>query len=829
VWSALAIDPASHSLNNAVRESTLIGRRTAEFGPRFGHSAFPATADTMRRLRIWYYETRETLRHWGYGIRAGMRECSEVARAPFRAIRSVFSGGMVREARVGSREFVGVIADFFRALGNFLWAIVSMIVWLPYHCYRLIVYGPRQAWIGVRSAPPRFVAIVAAVSLTVVGAVGATGGYLWWENRREFQRRHLYREQDYYMSRGDLDSLERTLEQLRARAPDDATIAARLEGVRARTAPINDPTLLRVVMRAHFFKEDYALAAREAAKLIETLPLDWEARCVLVDEASRRDDRSAIQNHLAALPRAGDMTEPIEPWVARYSAILFQRIGETERFDEMVDLIILNVLPLMRGKEIVLLENDAKLLLLDCYRLALTQLDKRQRLTQYWEPAQRVCQSMLDDESKGEARQFYALAMTLQMHLEVLKEFARRRHITETEQKSLAADVEQRLRAACERTIAVDPKWANAYVLLAEHFFRDGKVDRAFEAIENAFGACGETTELIAEKAQLLQRTDPQAALVYLDDQVHLDKANPMLCQVYAQVAYGAGRPDKALGACRQAQKLQAGVLWAHRFEAEICLRLGRTTEAAAALQPVKSQLATDPAGCALYVQVMSACGSYALAEEFLQQVAAENRPIEVLVNAATALLSQHRLDDAVRWAKIVLERETTNVHALLIVGDAMRALAEVDPRNWDRDKARESLRAYRAVQRQQPDNWVVVNNIVWLELKALELPQQAYESSEPLRSIQNRTTLPAEFMDTLAEVYIAVGRHEQARLLLDEALRTAGPRAAFYTHLALAHHGLNQPEMAEKYLLSAAQMPNKSSRESAELFDAIRTINHKK
>ena len=66
-------------------------------------------------------------------------------------------------------------------------------------------------------------------------------------------------------------------------------------------------------------------------------------------------------------------------------------------------------------------------------------------------------------------------------------------------------------------------------------------------------------------------------------------------------------------------------------------------------------------------------------------------------------------------------------------------------------------------------------------------------------------------------------------RQLLDEALRTAGPRAAVYTHLALAHHGLNQPEMAERFAMLAAQMPNKSPRESAELFDAIRTINQKK
>ena len=93
-------------------------------------------------------------------------------------------------------------------------------------------------------------------------------------------------------------------------------------------------------------------------------------------------------------------------------------------------------------------------------------------------------------------------------------------------------------------------------------------------------------------------------------------------------------------------------------MDAEICLQLGRTTEAAAALQPVKSQLVSDPAGCELYVRTLCSCGSYSLAEEFLQQIAADSRPVEVLLKAARALLSQERPEEAVRWAKIVLERE---------------------------------------------------------------------------------------------------------------------------------------------------------------------------
>ena len=160
---------------------------------------------------------------------------------------------------------------------------------------------------------------------------------------------------------------------------------------------------------------------------------------------------------------------------------------------------------------------------------------------------------------------------------------------------------------------------------------------------------------------------------------------------------------------------------------------------------------------------------------------------------------------------------------AFLIVGDGMRVLAETE-NGWDRDKAREALVAYKAVQRQQENNLIVVNNIVWLELKALDRPQQAFESSAPLRAVQNNVGLPAEFLDTLGEVYLSVGRFDEAKKVLDEAVRTAGPTPSFYIHLALACHGLKQPEMVERYI-GQVQGMKKTPREFNELRSAVNLI----
>lgn len=763
------------------------------------------------------------LREWRLMFRSWLNDWLELALAPIRAVKSVRPSDVVGEVGFGIHQVRNVAADAVKHGGSLIAAIIGVVVRLPVNIVMGIVRAPSWTWTMMRSAPPRMVALVLVVAVTAVSSLGATAAVLWREHRIEARRTMYYRHLDYYLTICDIDEVEKVLVLLQSLAPDDPALAVRLDAVRTREAPFGDPKLLRCTMRTHFRESNFTLAAREAAKLVENFPTDWEARCMLADDAARRDDREAIQRNLSILPRALDVSDSIPPWVAWYSAALFHRLGETARFDEMVEFIVLNVLPLIKSRELLLLDPDARLLILECYRIALTQLDRRPSLVKSWAHAQIVCASLLDSE-KSTARHWLSLATIQQMHLDFLQEFLRRKLISDVDYKASNAEIEDRLQTACERVIEREPKSAQAYVILAEHFFRMNKLTEAFATIDRGLQTCGGVTELVADKALLLRRTDPKASLDFLDRVVNVSTLNPMMCQVYSEVAWGAGRPDKALEACRQAQKQQPGLLWAHRREAEICMALGRPAQAATALGPVRSFLASDPAGCELYVKALCAAGSFGQAEDFLQQVAAENRPTEVLLKAAQGFAESRRLDDAVRWAKIALERDTTNPAALLIVGDCLRMLSEKAVRGWDRDMVRESLRAYRAVERQQPDNLTVINNIVWLELKALELPQQAFESSAPLRAVQDRVGLPADFMETLGAVYIAVNRYDDGRKMLTEALRTAGPRFGFYIHLALAHMGLKQPEMAEKYLSRAAEMP-KSPRETAELVDTIRAI----
>src|SRR5687767_13754918 len=102
--------------------------------------------------------------------------------------------------------------------------------------------------------------------------------------------------------------------------------------VRTREAPTSDPVMIRLIMRAYFREQRYDLAAKEAAKLVETVPNDWEALCFLTNDALARRDTEAVRRHIAAMPRPKDAAEQIHLWTVPYALNLFARLGEAARY-----------------------------------------------------------------------------------------------------------------------------------------------------------------------------------------------------------------------------------------------------------------------------------------------------------------------------------------------------------------------------------------------------------------------------------------------------------------------------------------------------------------
>src|SRR5207248_11378827 len=145
------------------------------------------------------------------------------------------------------------------------------------------------------------------------------------------------------------------------------------------------------------------------------------------------------------------------------------------------------------------------------------------------------------------------------------------------------------------------PRNGWGYIGLAEYHYGAGNPPAAVQTAVTGLKECGAVPDLVAATAELLRRTDPQAGLTFLEQTLRDEDLTPRMCYVFEQVATQAGRPDKALAACRKASQQDPKLYWARLREGQICMSLGYATEAAAALQPVKDEMAKDPAGCGLY------------------------------------------------------------------------------------------------------------------------------------------------------------------------------------------------------------------------------------
>jgi tetratricopeptide (TPR) repeat protein len=783
-------------------------------------------------VREAWYTFRGWTREWLFVLSTPVREFRPRAWAVmlYHGVREVLAMGRAVRPRelgselvTGSRETVqGVRSSFGVAVGT-VFELFWIIVWLPWHFVRLCYHGPIRLWYFLRSRSKRQLLYITVGTVIVVGGTAGVPAYLFLEHRRSTRISIHQRQYDFYVLGNDVAKLEEVLESLTVDMPDDAGLARKLAMVRDRVAPVTEPNLVRFFMRHHLANGRIDESVREANKLLESFPEDWEARCHLAKVALSRGDRAEAKKRLVDLPTAKQAGGAIPPYVAMDAFYLFGQLELRDRVDDVVEFITLNILTDLRAKEMVHLPTLHKLFLIQCYYIALTQLDKRPWLTKYWVPVQQACQSIMDDPTTA-VPMLLTVGQAQQNHIECLQTFLRKRLVSPDEFNGLAIDLLGRQKALWEEVLRRDAKNSRGYIGLALYYSWIGNHPAAEVVLTRGLKECGAAPDLVSATGELLARTDPQRGLAFLETALRDEDLTPRMCIVVDKVATQAGRPDRALAACRKALEQDPTLYWARLRIGELCIDLGRPTEAAAAFEPMKAELAKDPKGCGLYVRALCDCGSQKAAEEFLEKVTAADCPIDVLLHAAKGLQAAQRPAETVRWAKRALEKEPLNVEALKYVADNQRVLADTEA-GWNKDLARDALQSYRTVERLQPDDLKVVNNIVWLELKALRLPREAYESAAKLRAIQTQVGVPAEYLETLGEVYIGVEQYEQAVAVLRNALATAGGRFSFYLHLGLAYHGLKQYSLAEQYLQKAAEVPNKSKKELEELFEAGRTI----
>jgi tetratricopeptide (TPR) repeat protein len=804
-------------------------------------------------LRMLFFFVRHcmlVLRDAAYTLRSWLIEWFFVLTTPIRAFRPrawlahLYLGimevlAMLRLARPqgfrselvgGGFEIVGIVRGFVGGVVATAVGFFWLLVWLPWFLARFFYHAPIELWYFLRTRSRRQLAYISGFMIVFFVGLSGIPIYLFREHRRNTHLNFLQRQvEGYVLYTSDVDKLENSLVALGAATPNDPSIEQRLEMVRKREAQPSEPNLVRFFMRYHMNNGDVDASVREANKLLESFPDDWEARCELANAALKRGDVSGARKQVAALPHAGGASAPMLADVALNSAHLFKRIGDESRYDEMVDFVTNQILPRLREKVMVHEPIPNKWFLINCYYLSLARLEKRPWLQKYWASLEAASQSIMDDPNV-DAPMLVQLGQSGQkVNLRILEVFLAQQRISHEEYMAKSRDLLARQKVLWEKTIRLDPKLAGGYVGMAELLYMTGAPAAAEQIVADGLRECGNTPDMVVAAAKLYRLTDPRQGLAFLDRTLRDQDMTPLMSSVYDEVACQAGRPDRALVVCRLALEKDSKQVWARLRIANLCLALGRPGEAVAALSPIEDDLSKYPDSCSDYVRALCDCGAYQQVSEFLESVTAADCSVVVLLKTADGLQAAGRHADAVRWARRALEIEALNVDAFMCVADNTRILADRGEKGWDIDLVREALAAYRTVVEQQPNKAVAyraANNIAWLELKALHLPQEAFASAAPLRVIQNTVDIKAEYLETLGAVYIGVHQFDQAREMLIQAIRTSGERPSFYMHLALAYNGLGQSSQASWCLSKAAEMPGKTPKDMAELREVSRTIN---
>jgi len=684
--------------------------------------------------------------------------------------------------------------------------------------------------------------VLSASVLAVLAIAGFWSVHYLFTLRTERQVTRAWKSYDEHVKAGRLGEARNALLELQRLNPNNPRVKKRLESLETGKAELDDQPLVQALMRDHLRKAEFAAAVGEAGKLIQASPRSWEAHCVLLHDALKRKDHRDIKTHLEMMPFTGEVKEPIHPGPALYGIYLFSQLKEAERLRDVVGYVTSRVVPALLAPDMDKADAGSKLQVLQCYQQALFRLDARPDLLRFLSPALKLARTILEARSV-EVPQLILLAQLQTGQLPFLEAFHSRQLLTKEQLEDLSQATRELILQILDKVLELDRGNVQAYVGKALFALQQNDDAAAMRILDEGIGHCKGHPNLMVLKAQLLRKNDPDAGLKFLErwttdpasgrDLLREAPEDPgvlALCRLMATAALDVSRLDKALAACREALRRQPDLYWARRMEGDVCLQMGRPTEAYGALKSIRHQLSQDDKGVGLFVRALCEVGAADEAEKYLEEICKEKASAKALLSGAEALLARAdevhldgRSEEAARlmtvagrWAQQTLEQDSKNTRARQIYADSLRQRAETSAGTWDLPLVREAIKEYEQVLLADENNLTVVNNLVWLKLKALNAPEEAERSAEPLIRAENGSEMTPARLGTLGLLYLRLGKIEQARKVLERVVKLQ-TRPSYYYHLAEVYLAQNRLTEANTCLEEAGSLP-RTARETLEL-----------
>lgn len=297
------------------------------------------------------------------------------------------------------------------------------------------------------------------------------------------------------------------------------------------------------------------------------------------------------------------------------------------------------------------------------------------------------------------------------------------------------------------RAIKADPRHVPSLALAARLMLDAG---HAAEALDYSVRALRENAQLVnmylvqaAALAQLQRGTEARSVLeALIRSQPTLPLAYTTLADFYAN----AGETQQSLATIARGRNALPDNLALAQTEIALLVRFDRLQDA----QQAAAALAGDPpdaSRAAAAARAFHAAGRQELAHEW----------------AARALaVADQQQQPQIQWL-------LGDIHLHLGLAAEQQGQAEEAQAEFQ-----QAADAYAAAFAAQPRNYVVGNNLAWLQAVKFHRPQEALQTANKVRESIAYGSMPVEFVDTLATIYLSLNQPDKARRSVSQALELA-------------------------------------------------------
>jgi tetratricopeptide (TPR) repeat protein len=677
---------------------------------------------------------------------------------------------------------------------------------------RRILFGP---WMALRTLPVVMQLLIVGTSLTLLGL----GGTIYFKERRAEKRRievsNHWKFFEESAARLDEEGMKQSLVGLEILSPNDEKVAQRKEALESGKLILNDPVLLQYGMNQALRAGNLELAGQAAQARLLQFENDWQANCIVAQvalQAGKLDEAkqafSRLSNPFQANPAPGP------------GSLLFA-IQLAVQLKQPTDLLrkyrVERIVPVVKHPLAKQLQPSEQLQLLECYQQSLLQ-DRTisPSLMTFWGPALDQYRYLIDGADWSSALGI-RIAAWGQNQLFILEELQNQNELTASQAEPLQQDLLELIEKSWQQIQKLDPKNPGSYRGLAIVAFQRKDFAKARAILKEGEKNLGPNPELNLMLARIVGQENPVEALELVQKSLDPKTAQPSEWKLLLETALASGRLDIARQAVDQARAKEPDLEWARRWDVRIALAQGNHAAATKAIQPLLPERFKDADVAKLVSLTWGTSGDQVQLKQYLDEAMQPQIQLPVQLVILQSIQQFGQMSELAKYAEQLRQRHPAEPRLWKMVADSQFELSQPSEKHeWDREQARKSVIAYEWLLERNPNDFELAIKLAWLQLHALQAPEAALQSVYRMIQAEKAGQLPAIYLDQLGVILSANRRTEEARRMLESAVKIA-PTASAWLHLAEFYVGINLKPEARQALERAGALP-RTDRETAEL-----------